>query len=221
MPGQGELEGGKRQPPPPQPNHPPPPPKQARRRSKTRPLVSAHQARARGPGRSPPGGATMPLLPPAGGGGRAGPGGGRGGGDYRDEPWTQWCFRAESSRSSPARSIPSPTVTAGTRLGPSERIICARMAVKRSALRLSTHPTPRHCCVCHLSVRRRFFSGAVAKESVWRLDQRQSKLEERRLSYTLRQADVSWQRCECRESYGSAALSQVHHNLRGRTAVAI
>lgn len=162
MPGQGELEGGKRH---------PPPLKRARRRSKTRPLVSAHQARARGPGRSPPGGATMPPLPPAGGGGWEG----WAGGDYRDEPRTQWCFRAESSRSSPARSIPSPTVTAGTRLGPSEHIICARMADKRRALCLSTHLTPRHCCVCHLSVRRRSFSGAVAvaEESVWRLDQQQ------------------------------------------------
>ncbi|KAI4826193.1 hypothetical protein KUCAC02_021834, partial [Chaenocephalus aceratus] len=45
--------------------------------------------------------------------------------DYRDEPRTQWCFRAESNRTSPAHSIPSPTVTAGTRFSPFKHIICA------------------------------------------------------------------------------------------------
>lgn len=157
----------------------------------------------------------LPSLLQEEGGGRAGRG------DYRDEPWTQWCFRAESSRSSPARSIPSPTVTAGTRLGPSEHIICARMADKRCSLCLSTHLTPRHCCVCHLSVRRRSFSGAVAvaEESVWRLDQQQNKLKDRRLSSTFRQADVSWQRCRRGKSYRSTAFLQVHNYLRGRTAV--
>lgn len=71
--------------------------------------------------------------------------------DYRDEPWTQWCFRAESSRSSQAHSIPSPTVTAGTQFSPFKHIICARMAVKHHTLRSFTHPMPWNCCVCHLS----------------------------------------------------------------------
>lgn len=201
MPGQGELEGGKR--------HPPTP--------RTGP--SAFKDSAISERSSSESEGAWPFSPPAQPqclpsllqeeGWR-----GAGRGDYRDEPWTQWCFRAESSRSSSARSIPSPTVTAGTRLGPSEHIICARMAVKRRALRLSTHPTPRHCCVCHLSVHHRSFSGsgavAVAEESVWRLDQPQNKLKDRQLPYTFRQADVFSQRCRRGESYRSTAQNPSH-----------
>lgn len=72
--------------------------------------------------------------------------------DYRDEPWTQWCFRAESSRTSQAHSIPSPTVTAGTQFSPFKHIICARMAVKHHTLRSFTHSVPWYCCVCRLSI---------------------------------------------------------------------
>ena len=77
-------------------------------------------------------------------------GGGREAEGYRDEPWTQWCFRAESSRTSQAHSIPSPTVTAGTQFSPFKHIICARMAVKHHTLQSFTHPVPWYCCVCRL-----------------------------------------------------------------------
>lgn len=100
--------------------------------------------------------------------------------DYRDEPWTQWCFRAESQAgTSPARSIPIPTVTSGTHFSPFKHIICARMAVKHHTLRSSTHPVPWYCCVCRLFLSiieplKDLDGGAFL--SIWYLDQRQDSL---------------------------------------------
>lgn len=88
--------------------------------------------------------------------------------DYRDEPRTQWCFRAESSRTAPAHSIPRPTVTAGTQFGPFKHIICARKAVKHHRRRSLTHPVPWCCCVWHLSVHYWAFKRTFL--SVWHLD---------------------------------------------------
>lgn len=132
MPGQGKLEGSKKT----------LFLKRARQLSKKQPLVSAHQA----------GGRACPFPRWNGANGR--PQclyGRREAEDYRDEPWTQWCFRAESSRTSQAHSIPSPTVTAGTQFSPFKHIICARMAVKHHTPRSFTHLVPLYCCVCLLS----------------------------------------------------------------------
>ena len=98
--------------------------------------------------------------------------------DYRDEPRTQWCFRAESSRTSPAHSIPSPTVTAGTQFSPFKHIICARMAVKHHTLRSFTHLVPWYCCVCcFLSIIEplKDLDGELFL-SIWYLDQQQGNL---------------------------------------------
>lgn len=131
MPSQSKLEGGKRH----SSNRPVSP-------QKKQPLVSAHQAGAGArpfPWWSRANGRPQCLYRR------------REAEDYRDEPWTQWCFRAESSRTSQARSIPSPTVTVGTQFSPFKHIICARMAVKHHILRSFTHPVPWYCCVCSLS----------------------------------------------------------------------
>lgn len=109
--------------------------KRARRLSKNQPLASAHQERA--------GACPFPWRGRASGRPQClrGDEGGWVGVARETSPRTQWCFRADSSGPSQAYSIPSPTVTPGTRLSPFKHIICARMAAKRHT-HTHTHSGP-------------------------------------------------------------------------------
>lgn len=126
--------------------------KWARRLSKNQPLASAHQEGA--------GACLFPWRGRANGRPQCLHGGKAGEEEcWGDGPRTQWCFRAESIRPSQACSIPSPTVTPGTRLSPFKHIICAHMAAKRHTLRSFTHPVPPYCCSCRLPCYYRAIKG--------------------------------------------------------------